>query len=99
MNQLTETYHPFEVLTLKEFAIRMKVGRTKIFEWKRNGTLIPGRHFIQNGRIQRFIWRLDLIQEIHASQRQLPKDDNKQFKPQCTRKHRQKNNCTINLDY
>jgi excisionase family DNA binding protein len=53
------------LLTTNEFADRLKVSRTTVFKWIKDGTLIPGRHFIRVGRIVRFLWEPDLIREIH----------------------------------
>jgi hypothetical protein len=56
-----------ELLPVKEYAERFCVSRTTIFEWKKNGILIPGRHFIKIGRTLRFVWELNIIQELHES--------------------------------
>ena len=53
------------LLTTNEFADRLKVSRTTVFKWIKDGTLMPGRHFIRVGRIVRFLWEPDLIREIH----------------------------------
>lgn len=50
-----------EVLTTMEFAKRCKVGRTKVFQWIRDGVLVPGKHFIKVDRIIRFYWRDDIL--------------------------------------
>lgn len=55
----------FEVLLMEEFADRLKVGRSTICNWKNDGTLVAGRHYIQKGKVLRFIWAIDLILELH----------------------------------
>ena len=45
-----------EILTVEEFAERMKVGRTTVFQWLKDGTLIQGRHYIKIGRVLRLRW-------------------------------------------
>lgn len=54
-----------ELITVEDFAKRMKVGRTTVFEWIKNGRLLPGRHFIKIGRIIRFQWGQDLLRKLH----------------------------------
>ena len=34
----------------------MKVGRTTVFQWIKDGTMIQGRHFLKIGRVLRFRW-------------------------------------------
>ena len=67
MNEFIESTEAFELLNADEFAKRLRVGRTTIFKWKKEGTLIPGRHFIKKGKIVRYIWARDLIMEIHEN--------------------------------
>ena len=50
-----------EVLTPEEFAERLKIGRSTLFEWLRKGVLIPGKHYFRVGRVLRFIWSDELI--------------------------------------
>lgn len=50
-----------EILTLMEFAERLKVGRSTVFEWLRQGVFLPGKHFIKVGRVLRFIWSDDIV--------------------------------------
>ena len=56
-----ESLDAFESLRIDQYAKRLKVGRTTIFKWKKEGTLVPGRHFIKKGKIVRYIWARDLI--------------------------------------
>ncbi|QEM68924.1 helix-turn-helix domain-containing protein [Geobacter sp. FeAm09] len=38
-----------EMLSIEQFAARMGVGRTTIYEWIKSGHLLPGRHYIKIG--------------------------------------------------
>lgn len=50
-----------EILTTIEFAGRLKIGRSKLFEWMRDGVLVPGKHFVKIDRIVRFYWSDDIL--------------------------------------
>lgn len=50
-----------EILTLQEFTDRLKIGRSTLFVWLRQGVLLPGKHFIKVGRVLRFIWSEDIL--------------------------------------
>ena len=65
MSNPTKSSDFFEILTTKEVLERLKIGRTKLFELMKKGTLTPGRHFFKNGRVLRFVWGIDLIEAIH----------------------------------
>jgi hypothetical protein len=65
MNNPTKSSDSFEILTTKETLERLKIGRTKLFQLMKKGTLTPGRHFFKNGRVLRFVWGIDLIEAIH----------------------------------
>ena len=54
-----------ELLTIEEYARRFGVCRTTIFEWKKQGKLKAGRHFIKIGRVLRFFWSIDVIRDLH----------------------------------
>ena len=53
-----------EIIGLEEFAKRMGVARTTVFEWIKKGKLLPGRHFIKIGRVIRFEWGPDLMRKL-----------------------------------
>lgn len=53
-----------ELLTSQEFAKRLKISRSLLFEWLAKGMLIPGKHYIKIGRILRFVWSDDLIADL-----------------------------------
>ena len=67
MNNQPETYSHFELLTIEEYAKRLQVGKTTIFKWKESGKLLPQHHFIQKGRIIRYIWDLGTIRSLHEN--------------------------------
>lgn len=50
-----------EILTPEEFAERLKIGRSTLFDWLQKGILVPGKHFLKVGRILRFIWSDDVV--------------------------------------
>ena len=67
MNSANIQSHAIEILTTEEVLKRLKIGRTKLFELIKKGTLKPGHHFVRNGRMLRFIWGIDLIRALHES--------------------------------
>lgn len=50
-----------EILTPEEFAIRMKIGRSTMFEWIAKDILVCGKHYFKQGRILRFVWNDEMI--------------------------------------
>lgn len=89
----------FELLKIDEYAKRIKIGRTTIFKWKQDGTLIPGRHYIQKGKIVRYIWTPDVIFEFHQKSEQDVKSAKKRVKVPIKEKPKAKNSSAINLKY
>lgn len=65
-----------EVLTTMEFAKRCKVGRSKVFEWIRDGVLVPGKHYIKVDRIIRFYWRDDILFSLEQPRRKVKASEN-----------------------
>jgi hypothetical protein len=88
-----------ELLTIDEYAERIKIGRTTVFKWKQDGTLVPGRHYIKKGKILRFIWTRDVIEEIHQESEQTVKHPKKGVKTPKKMSPRANDKCTMNLDY
>lgn len=70
----------FEILRIDEFAKRLKVGKSTVYDWKNNGTLVPGRHYIKKGKIVRYIWAMDLLLELHSNS--IPKEKKRCIKRQ-----------------
>ena len=68
-----------KILSTEEVLERLKIGRSKLFELKKSGKFIPGRHYFQNGRVLRIIWSSDLLQAIHEDP--IPQSD-KSKKPE-----------------
>jgi|AMQJ01.1.fsa_nt_gi hypothetical protein len=91
--------HPFEILLIDEYADRLKVGRSTIWNWKNDGTLIPGHHYLQKGKVLRFIWARDLILELHDDNGTVP-DSDEQILPEVTPTPKPRSKKVgINLDY
>jgi excisionase family DNA binding protein len=55
------TLNDGELLTVEEFAARLKVGRSTVFDWLARGRLKPGVHFLKIGRTLRFVWHMELL--------------------------------------
>jgi len=53
-----------ELLTPEEFADKIKIGRSTLFEWLSKGILQPGVHYWKIGRVVRFVWSDELIQSL-----------------------------------
>ncbi|MDK9717177.1 MAG: helix-turn-helix domain-containing protein [Trichlorobacter sp.] len=51
-----------ELLTPEEFAERLKIGRSTLFDWLGKGILVPGQHYFKIGRVLRFVWSDELVQ-------------------------------------
>ena len=65
MHIATYGYCRMELLTVEEFAERMKISRTTVFDWIRKGTLKSGRHYLKIGRIIRFEWGPELLSKLY----------------------------------
>lgn len=50
-----------EILTPEEFAERLKIGRSTLFDWLGKGILVPGKHFMKVGRVLRFVWSDEVV--------------------------------------
>lgn len=87
------------LLTTNEFADRLKNSRTTVFKWIKDGTLIPGRHFIRVGRIVRFLWEADLIREIHQDSFLQPVSIEQQSDRFAEERTRSGKRSVLNLDY
>jgi len=55
---------PPELLTVAEFAGRLKVSRSKVFEWLRQSVFIPGEHYVKIGRVLRFVWTEKIVSAL-----------------------------------
>jgi|GEM_PF-1700472 len=61
---MSELSNEIDVLTIEEYAERLKVSRATVFEWMREGTLKAGRHYIKIGRVVRFPWSMLAVEKI-----------------------------------
>jgi hypothetical protein len=89
----------FELLSIDEFCKRLNVGRTTIFKWKREGTLIAGRHFFQKRRIVRYIWSLNVIRELQEKGDAKPGIADKEKMDSVSKKAKAAKKSTINFEY
>jgi len=89
-----------EIISLEEFAKRMGVARTTVFEWIKRGKLLPGRHFIKMGRVIRFEWGPDLLKKLYEDS-DAPSMASHNVQPQPARSSRtgSKPKAAIDLDY
>lgn len=96
-----ETHGGIEILTLEEFAARMKVGETTVWKWIKHGRLKPGRHYIQIDRVIRFNWCSELIERLHEDC-VAPEEMELASEPEEQPKERRRTRyakCPINLNY
>lgn len=62
-----------EILTPEEFARRLKIGRSTLFDWMNKGILVPGKHYFKVGRILRFVWSDEVVASLLESLSMSPK--------------------------
>lgn len=62
-----------EILTVEQFALRLTMSRTTLFEWLKTGILVQGKHYFKVGRILRFVWDETMLLTIHRHEQQRPK--------------------------
>lgn len=94
-----ESTDTFEPLCIDQYAKRLKVGRTTIFKWKKEGVLIPGRHFFKRGKTVRYIWARDLIMELHENTDNKSETVHQQGVGSTIKSPKAKKLSTINLEY
>jgi predicted DNA-binding transcriptional regulator AlpA len=92
--------HKIELIKLEEFANRMGVSRTTVFEWMKTGKLLPRRHFMKVGRVIRFEWGPDLVRKLYEDS-DVPSKVSHDIKPQPTRSSRTsaRRKAAIDLNY
>jgi hypothetical protein len=56
-----------EFLTIEQLADRLHVSRATLFTWKQSAQLIQGRHYLQRGRVLRFVWSAELAQILFSA--------------------------------
>ena len=79
-----------ELLTVEEFAQRLRVGRSTVFLWIANKKMIRGTHYFQIGKTLRIPWSMEML----ASLSTLDLTDS-ETKPARSGKYQD----SINLDY
>jgi excisionase family DNA binding protein len=89
-----------DLINIEEFAKRLQVSRTTVFDWIKKGKLLPGRHFIKVGRVIRFEWGPDLVKKLHEVS-DVPSEASHDIKPQPTRSSRTsaRRKAAIDLNY
>lgn len=53
-----------EMVSIEEFAERLKICRSTAYNWLAEGRLIHGQHVIRLGRVVRILWTDDLISHL-----------------------------------
>ncbi|MDA8161684.1 MAG: helix-turn-helix domain-containing protein [Desulfobacteraceae bacterium] len=89
-----------ELLTVEEFAERMKISRTTVFDWIRKGTLKIGRHYLKIGRVIRFEWGPDLLRKLKedsVEKREEPQENRSTKRLNLKRPNNRR--AAINLEY
>jgi hypothetical protein len=89
-----------EILTVEEFALRLTMSRTTLFEWLKTGILVQGKHYFKVGRILRFVWDETMLLTIGMNSK--PQKENKQkksVKPKGERRLHLPSSPPVNLDY
>ncbi len=93
MNKSSQPSYTPELLPVDEYAERLKVSRSTIYEWRNRGKLLAGQHYIKIGRTVRYFWDADIFREIHEINNQEPevkcKGSDKKIQP----------NSPINFEY
>jgi excisionase family DNA binding protein len=92
--------HAMEIINIEEFAKRLQVSRTTVFDWIKKGKLLPGRHFMKVGRVIRFEWGPDLVKKLHEDS-DVPSKVSQDIEPQPTRSSRAsaRRKAAIDLNY
>jgi hypothetical protein len=60
----TENIANFELLIAEDYCDRLQISNSTLYDWKNNGVLIAGAHYIKKGGIVRYIWELNTIKSI-----------------------------------
>lgn len=53
-----------EILDIQELCARLKVGRSTVYSWLKDGLLVVGQHVIRHKSVVRFIWSDDLLEHL-----------------------------------
>ena len=89
-----------ELLTVEQFAQRLTMSRTTLFDWLKSGILVQGKHYFKVGRILRFVWDETLLLKIGLNRKE-PKEktQKKVVRPKSKRQLRNPSQPAVNLDY
>ena len=91
-----------EFLTVEEYADRLKVSRTTVFSWLKNGELREGADYFRRGRIVRFRWPPFPTKPQPQTAEDADRKPQRPTASPCPRKQTQEERGTgpaINLDY
>lgn len=55
---------PIELITAEEYARRMGVSRSTVFDWIARRYLVAGRHYLKVGKTLRFIWSMEVLASL-----------------------------------
>lgn len=86
-----------DLLTVEEYAEKLKVSRTTVFGWLKNGLLEEGKHYFRLGRIIRFVWDTGLL--LKQKKQTKATRDLKSLRPTNEKTRRIPSQAGINLDY
>lgn len=78
-----------ELLTVEEFAQRLRVGRSTVFLWIASKKMIQGIHYFKIAKTVRIPWCMELLASLSV--------ENEETEPAPVRSR--KNQRIINLDY
>lgn len=79
-----------ELLTVEEFAVRFRVGRSTVFSWIACNRMVQGIHYYKVGKTIRIPWNMELLASLSAESTE------PEIPPV---KSGEKNRHVINLDY
>jgi hypothetical protein len=94
---MTTCHSDSDLLTVEQFAVKMQVSRTTVFEWLKNGALEEGKHYFKIGRIIRFVWNAALFLRGKGEKRQ-PRHKTA-LRPKDKRRNHTPSQPPVNLDY
>ncbi|CAH2032318.1 helix-turn-helix domain-containing protein [Trichlorobacter ammonificans] len=87
-----------DLLTVEEFADKLKVSRTTVFGWLKSGLLHEGTHYFRIGRVLRFVWDTGLL--LHQKRKTKAAARNVHpSKPAAKKTNRVPSQPGINLEY
>lgn len=94
---MTICHSETNLLTVEEFADKLKVSRSTVFGWLKSDKLQEGKHYFRIGRIIRFVWDAGLF--LGSKRQKKATRDFKSLRPAGTTTHSTPSQPGINLDY